>query len=94
MEEHTVPSVRLVRDPEGSCCFGGDPRLPADVEWPTINKRPAVYLAQFCFRDSIDLVGDLPGDVLLGISTSGNSDSGTARNSPFGPCRIGIGSPQ
>jgi hypothetical protein len=45
---------------------GGLPYRPADLAWPRAAYRtPLTFLAQFCFRDSQDLVGRLPGDVLL-----------------------------
>ena len=44
---------------------GGLPWLPKSVRWPTVSRRPATFLCQFDFRDSRDLVGDLPGDLLL-----------------------------
>ena len=44
----------------------GLPYRPAGVPWPhDCMGRPMTFLAQFCFGDSMDHVGDLPGDVLL-----------------------------
>ena len=44
---------------------GGLPYIPIDFEWPTFDDVPLVFYGQFCFADSTDVVGDLPGDVLL-----------------------------
>lgn len=45
---------------------GGLPYWPAARPWPMgRDGEPMVYLAQFCFTDSRDLVGDIPGDVLV-----------------------------
>ena len=44
----------------------GLPYRAAGVPWPlTDDGRPMTFLAQFCFDESRDLVGGLPGDVLL-----------------------------
>jgi hypothetical protein len=46
--------------------IGGVPYRPAGLAWPTgLDGKNAVFLAQFCFADSHDIVGDLPGKVLL-----------------------------
>jgi Domain of unknown function (DUF1963) len=45
---------------------GGKPYLSEDVAWPEDEDgMPLSFVAQFCFSDSKDLVGKLPGDVLL-----------------------------
>jgi hypothetical protein len=45
---------------------GGLPYRPASVAWPVRpSGQPMAFLAQFCFADSSDLVGALPGDVLV-----------------------------
>jgi Domain of unknown function (DUF1963) len=45
---------------------GGIPYWPADRPWPTIDEEePYLFLAQFNFADSRDLLPELPGDVLL-----------------------------
>jgi hypothetical protein len=45
---------------------GGLPYWPAGRRWPcTVGGRPLTFVAQFCFTDSRDIVGDLPGDILL-----------------------------
>lgn len=45
---------------------GGLPYWPADRPWPqTPNGDPYLFLAQFNFADSRDLVSELPGEVLL-----------------------------
>jgi hypothetical protein len=54
----TPPDGRLTR-------VGGSPWLPKDVPWPDIDGVVPSFLCQFDFRDSLDLVGDLPGDLLL-----------------------------
>lgn len=46
--------------------IGGLPYRPSSVPWPLRpSGQPMTFLAQFCFADSTDLVGSLPGDVLL-----------------------------
>jgi hypothetical protein len=46
--------------------IGGLPYRPAGLEWPTTSDgSPSFFLAQFDFTDSCDIVGDLPGDLLL-----------------------------
>ncbi len=46
--------------------INGVPYRPADRPWPVDpDWRPMVFFAQFCFSDSRDHVGVLPGDVLL-----------------------------
>jgi hypothetical protein len=45
---------------------GGLPYRPAGMVWPRSPEgAPMVFVAQFRFRESRDLVGGLPGDVLL-----------------------------
>jgi hypothetical protein len=53
--------------------LGGVPHREATVAWPTDEKgQPRTFLGQFCFLDSLDIVGDdLPGDVLLIFGTGG-----------------------
>jgi hypothetical protein len=44
----------------------GLPYRPRDRPWPLDEEgRPYIFLLQYCFADSRDLVGELPGDVLL-----------------------------
>ncbi len=46
--------------------IGGLPAWPYDRKWPeSTTGAPLPFLAQFCFRDSLDIVGDLPEDMLL-----------------------------
>lgn len=46
--------------------IGGLPYRPAGAPWPVgPDGEPLLFLAQFDFADSIDIVGNLPGDVLL-----------------------------
>lgn len=52
------PDRRLTR-------VGGLPWLPKSTPWPSIGKIVPSFLCQFDFRDSRDLVGELPGDLLL-----------------------------
>jgi len=52
------PDARLTR-------VGGVPFLPRRAAWPRIRGTDATFFCQFDFRDSRDLVGDLPGDLLL-----------------------------
>ncbi len=45
---------------------GGVPYRPADMPWPvTRTGKDMTFLAQYRFTESKDIVGDLPGDVLL-----------------------------
>jgi Domain of unknown function (DUF1963) len=45
---------------------GGNPFWPTNREWPTNgNGSPYRFLAQISFADSLDLVGDLPAELLL-----------------------------
>ena len=45
---------------------GGLPYWPVTKPWPTTTDgSPMTFVGQFCFADSRDLVGDLPGEVLL-----------------------------
>lgn len=45
---------------------GGLPFWPRSRAWPKgESKQPLSFVAQVCFADSKDLVGDLPGDVML-----------------------------
>jgi hypothetical protein len=45
---------------------GGVPYRPTRKTWPEgEGGRPMTFLAQYCFAGSRDIVGDLPGDVLL-----------------------------
>lgn len=55
---------------------GGLPYMPCDMRWPLDGDgQPMKFLAQFCFADSTDLVGDdLPGDILL-LFVAGDGDS-------------------
>lgn len=54
--------------------LGGLPYRPASAPWPrTPAGDPMVFFGQVCFADSLDLVGPLPGDVLL-IFTHGEHD--------------------
>jgi hypothetical protein len=46
--------------------IAGLPYRAAGLPWPlTGDGRPMTFLAQFCFAESPDLIGKLPGDVLL-----------------------------
>lgn len=46
--------------------IAGLPYRAAGLPWPRADDgRPMTFLAQFCFAESRDLVGELPGDVLL-----------------------------
>ncbi len=46
--------------------LGGLPYRPASIPWPRLaSGEPMVFLGQICFVHSRDLVGELPGDVLL-----------------------------
>jgi hypothetical protein len=74
---HTA-DVMLVAEGEPADRFvtklGGVPYRPAALPWPTTARgEPLVFFGQVCFADSTDLVGELPGDVLL-IFTHGEHD--------------------
>lgn len=46
--------------------LGGLPYRPATATWPTnVDGTPQTFMAQFDFTDSLDITGELPGDVLL-----------------------------
>ncbi|NQT13137.1 MAG: DUF1963 domain-containing protein [Planctomycetes bacterium] len=58
--------------------IGGLPYRPASKPWPkSQDRQPMTFLAQFCFADSKDLVGDLPGEVLL-VFASPEGPSGSS----------------
>lgn len=44
---------------------GGLPFWPKDARWPKRNGKPLIFVAQFCFMDSKDIIGALPGHILL-----------------------------
>src|SRR5262245_1554009 len=46
----------------------GLPYRPRGLKWPAFEGRPLAFLGQFCFADSLDLVGDLPAPILLVFS--------------------------
>jgi Domain of unknown function (DUF1963) len=46
--------------------IGGVPYRPRSSTWPRDGEgKPIRFIAQFCFADSRDIFGELPGDVLL-----------------------------
>lgn len=45
--------------------IGGVPYRARGQPWPLKDGRPLKFVSQFCFCDSRDIVGELPGDVLL-----------------------------
>jgi len=46
--------------------IGGVPYRPRSLSWPRDSEGKRIrFIAQLCFADSRDIVGDLPGDVLL-----------------------------
>jgi len=46
--------------------IGGLPFWPRERDWPkSITGEPLPFLAQFCFRDSLDIVDSVPEDILL-----------------------------
>lgn len=50
---------------------GGVPYRPANEPWPmSIGGEPMVFLAQYRFTESKDVVGDVPGDMLLVFAES------------------------
>jgi len=53
------PKDRTVTKVGGLPCWG------AETPWPERDGVPRVFLAQFSFRDSLDLVGTLPGELLV-----------------------------
>lgn len=60
------PDRRLTR-------VGGTPWLPKTIRWPSIKGTVLSFVCQFDFRDSVDLVGELPGDLLLVFVTDEHS---------------------
>ena len=60
--------IHSLGEPENRCVtkIGGLPYRAADQPWPTTEYgRSMALIAQFNFTKSTDIVGDLPGDVLL-----------------------------
>lgn len=54
---------------------GGLPYRPANLAWPTeADGSPLTFLAQFDFTDSFDVVGHIPGEVLLVFTPDNNED--------------------
>ena len=54
---------------------GGLPYRPANLAWPTeADGSPLTFLAQFDFTDSFDIVGEIPGEVLLVFTPDNNED--------------------
>ena len=54
---------------------GGLPYRPANLAWPCeADGSPLTFLAQFDFTDSLDIVGDIPGEVLLVFTPDSNED--------------------
>lgn len=57
--------------------IGGIPYFDCDDEWPIdFQGKPMGFVCQVNFQDSFDLVGKLPGDVLLFFSSIYTSSSG------------------
>lgn len=55
--------------------IGGLPYFADERQWPTNSSgEPMTFVAQLCFADSCDLVGDLPGDVLLVFGSQEEND--------------------
>jgi hypothetical protein len=50
---------------------GGLPYWVAETPWPEKDGKPLLFLAQFNFKDSEELVGDLPGEMLLIFTDEG-----------------------
>lgn len=50
---------------------GGLPYWEAETPWPERGGKPLIFLGQFNFKDSVDLVGDLPGEILLLFTDDG-----------------------
>ena len=58
---------------------GGLPYRPANLAWPSeVDGTPLTFLAQFDFTDSFDIVGDIPGEVLL-VFTPDNNEIGSVK---------------
>ncbi|WP_233200308.1 DUF1963 domain-containing protein [Blastopirellula marina] len=60
--------VHSIGEPENRFAtkIGGLPYRPAELPWPTTREgRSMALIAQFNFSNSRDIVGDLPGDLLL-----------------------------
>jgi hypothetical protein len=49
--------------------IGGVPFRPAKLRWPSTTEGPMTFLVQYQFAQSKDIVGDVPGDVLLVFTT-------------------------
>jgi hypothetical protein len=58
------------------CGIGGMPYMRRGRPWPESQSgRPLPFVAQFDFADSRDIVGDLPGELLLLFGRPGSSES-------------------
>lgn len=67
--------------------IGGVPFWPRRREWPRSQLgKPLPFLAQFCFCESTDIVGDLPGDLLLLFGEGDLPGSIIARWQSYTPC--------
>lgn len=56
--------------------IGGLPYWPRKAKWPRrFLGKPKTFLAQFCFSDSKDITGALPGDVLLVFGEGGPANN-------------------
>lgn len=55
--------------------IGGLPYWPANRPWPTSKLgKPMVFIAQLCFADSRDIIGEIPADLLLIFADDGLPD--------------------
>jgi len=65
--------------------LGGLPYRPADAPWPATEAgKPLQFLAQINFTDSRDIVGELPGDLLLVFQAEGDWEQTYLEWQPLG----------
>lgn len=72
--------------------IGGLPFWPRDRPWPHGDtQKPLPFLAQFNFRDSLDIVGQLPGDLLVLFGDKDHPATIVAKwqSSSYNGCLIG-----
>lgn len=72
--------------------IGGLPYWPAERPWPEAGGQPLPFVAQFNFADSRDLVGELPGEILVVFSDPGERwRTGDVSGLQFEWMRVGDG---
>ncbi len=71
--------------------FGGVPYRPAEAPWPQADDgTPYIFMCQFNFTESLDLLRPLPGDVLLVFEKNGTFGADVERQVIFEWHSVGI----